>query len=128
MPLNYTVTKSGTPPPPIPEEEYEAILLDVRERADLNFGNNPEPTIELIFQIAEGQHAGIERGLLARFKISKGKTEDRTSKLYKVLTVLIGEEPSGEGSLEDLTGTPCKIKIKTKESGWQYVAEVLPAD
>lgn len=128
MALEYRVTKAGTPPPAIPEDVYPAMLINVKERQDLHYGDVPEPTIELAFRVTEGEQEGVERGLLARFKVSKGKTEDRTSKLFKVLTALTGEEPSDEGSLEDLIGTPCRIKIITRDNGWQYVAEVLPAD
>lgn len=114
--------------PLIDEGVYVASFEDYQELTGLKFGD----VLLLKFKITdtESKHYGIVLTMMCSQKFSKGK---RNSKLFDVVTTLLGEEPKKdiELDLDSLKEAMCKIVVKTKEvDGRKFssITEVLPAN
>lgn len=123
----YTVKESESPEP-IPVGIYSAKFADWEEKDDGQYG----PYVRLEFEITSGEQKGTKRSLVASTKLKKGKDQKTTSKLFKIVSSLLGKEPSTEEkvSLKELVGTKCQIMIEDREGdeeGWQDITKVLPA-
>lgn len=105
---------------------YVAQFEDYEERPGLKFGD----TVVLKFKITDSKSDsyGIILNIMCSDKFTKGK---KNSKLYDVVTTLLGEEPKKDADLDldSLKETMCQIVVKTKESGdrkFSTITEVLP--
>jgi len=114
-------------PEPIDVGVYNATFVGWEQRENPQFGDY----IRMEFEIASGEYKGTLRSLIASKKLTKGKTTETTSKLWKVVAGLRGSEPEkGEQVvLDDLVGTECQILVEDKagSEGWQEISKVLPA-
>lgn len=122
----YVVTEHEAPEP-IPVGMYPAKLASWEEKTDGAHG----PYIRLEFEITEGEYAKTKRSLIASSKLSKGKTVETTSKLFKTITGLLGREPqpNEKVSLTDLVGTECQILVEDgtgDKKDWQDISKVMP--
>ena len=123
----YTV-KEPEAPEPIPVGMYPAKFIAWDEKSDGAHG----PYVRLEFEITEGDHEGTKRNLIASSKLTKGKTQETTSKLFRTVAGLLGREPkpSEEVSLQDLLETECQILVEDRagdDEGWQDITKVMPA-
>lgn len=123
----YTV-KEAEVPEPIPVGVYPAKLISWEEKDDGSYG----PYTRLEFEITEGDYAGTTRTLIASSKLTKGKNQKTTSKLFQVITGLLGHEPKKDEkvTLNDLLETECQILVEDRpgdEEGWQDITKVMPA-
>jgi len=121
------IAQEAAIPEPIDVGIYKAKLVSWEERENPQYGDY----IRMEFEITTGEYKGTLRSLVASKKLTKGKTIETTSKLWKVVTGLRGLEPEkGEQVvLDDLVGTECQILIEDKvgSEGWQEISKVLPA-
>lgn len=122
------IAQEASAPEPIEVGVYDAKLVSWEEKDNAQYG----PYIRLEFEITSGEFKGTLRSLLASKKLTKGKTAETTSRLWKVVAGLRGSEPEkGEQIvLDDLVGTPCQILVEDKagsDEGWQEISKVLPA-
>lgn len=121
----YTV-KEPEAPEPIPVGMYKAKFTEWEEKENPKYG----PYVRLVFEITDGEHTETTRSLVASTKLTKGKTKETTSKLFKVVSGLMGKEPKPdeEISLDDLVGTECQILIEDRpgDDGWQEITKVVP--
>lgn len=120
--------KEPEAPEPIPVGVYSAKLAGWEEKDDGKFG----PYVILTFEITEGEQEGTKRSLVASTKLTKGKSQETTSKLFKAVSGLLGKEPGPdeEISLKDLEGKKCQIVVEDRpgnEEGWQDITKVMPA-
>jgi hypothetical protein len=123
----YTV-KEAQAPEPIPVGVYQAKLAGFEEKDGGEYG----AFIRLDFEIVEGEHKGTRRTHIASAKLTKGKTSETTSKLFRAVTALMGREPGSdeEVSLEELVGSECQILVEDRpgsEEGWQDITKIMPA-
>lgn len=123
----FTV-KEPTAPEPIEVGVYQAKFVGWEEKTDGVHG----PYVRLEFEITEGDHAGTKRNLIASSKLTKGKTQETTSKLFRTITGLLGREPkpNEKVSLNDLLETECQILVENRPGdveGWQDISKVMPA-
>ena len=105
---------------------YPATFTGWEENKDGQYG----PYVRLELEISEGEYKGVKRSLVASTKLTKGTTSKTTSKLFGVVTVLLGREPKpGEDiSLKDLEGAKCQIIAEAPpedEDGWQDI-KIIP--
>jgi|GEM_PF-4429645 len=124
----FTVTSGGTPPDPIEPGVYQAQFQSWEPKEGGKFG----PCIRLEFVITEGVYKDTTRDLLTSAKISHGSSDDRTSKLYKIIRTLLKRDLDvGEKvNLDKLVGEKCKIFVEDNmkdEQNWQRVSQVLQA-
>ena len=112
--------------PLIQEGAYVAEFTNYEERPGLKFGD----AISLKFKITDSKSDsyGIILDMLCSDKFSKGK---KNSKLFDVVTALLGEEPKKDADLDldSLKDTMCQIIVKTKENEgrkFSTITEVLP--
>jgi len=121
------IAKEASAPEPIEVGVYKAKLVGWEEKENAQFG----PYIRMEFEITSGENKGVTRSLIASRKLTKGKTTETTSRLWKVISGLRGNEPEkGEQvSLEELVGTECQILVEDRagSDGWQEISKVLPA-
>lgn len=121
------IAQEAAIPEPIEVGVYNARFTKWEERENPQFGNY----IRMEFEIVSGQYKGTVRSLVASKKLTKGKTVDTTSKLWKVVTSLRGSEPAkGEQViLDELISKECQILVEDKigSEGWQEISKVLPA-
>lgn len=127
MPNGQFTVKEPTAPEQIPVGIYDARFVSWEEKEG-NKGNY----VRLEFAITKGEYTDTLRSLLAGSKLTKGKTQETTSKLFRTITGLLGREPKPNEniSLDDLVGTDCKILVENKpgsEEGWQDITKVMPA-
>ena len=123
----YTV-KEPEAPEPIPVGMYPAKFIAWDEKTDGVHG----PYVRLEFEITEGDHNGTKRNLICSSKLTKGKTQETTSKLFRTITGLLGREPKQNETvgLKDLEGTQCQILVEDRPGdgeGWQDITKVMPA-
>lgn len=120
--------KEAEVPEPIPVGMYAAKFERWEEKTDGNFG----AYVLLEFGITEGNYKDTKRTLIASSKVTKGKTQETTSKLYHAVTGLLGREPNPdeEVKLDQLVGKDCMILVENRagdKEGWQDITRVLPA-
>lgn len=120
--------KEPEAPESIPVGIYPAKFISWEEKTNGEFGDY----VRLEFEITDGEYAETKRSQIASSKLTKGKTQETTSKLYRAVTGLLGREPEAdeEISLDDLVGTECQILIEDRpgdEEGWQDITKVMPA-
>ena len=123
----YTV-KEPEAPEPIPVGMYPAKFVAWDEKTDGAHG----PYVRLEFEITEGEHKGTKRNLICSSKLTKGKTQETTSKLFRTVGGLLGREPkpSEEISLKGLLDTDGQILVEDRpgdDEGWQDITKVMPA-
>jgi hypothetical protein len=120
------IAQEAAVPEPIEVGMYKAKLVSWEEHENPQYGDY----VRMEFEIVSGESEGTLRSLVASKKLTKGKTTETTSKLWKVVTGLRGSEPEkGEQVvLDDLVGTECQILIEDKagSDGWQEISKVLP--
>ena len=114
-------------PEPIPVGMYPAKFVSWEAKSG-EYGDY----IRLEFEITDGEYAETKRSLIASSKLTRGKTQETTSKLLRSLTGLLGREPETdeEVSLDDLLEKECQILIEDRpgdEEGWQDITKVMPA-
>ena len=124
------VVKAAQAPEPEPIEVgvYDAKFVSWDEKDEGQYG----PYIRLDFEITGPTNEGVKRNLVASRKLTRGKSTDTSSKLFKVVQALLGREPGEdeEVSLDDLIGTQCQILVEDKpgnKEGWQEISSVLKA-
>lgn len=121
----YTV-KEPQLPEPIPAGMYKAKLAGWEEKTGGNFG----PYLRLEFEITEGEYAKTKRSFIASSKITKGKTTETSSKLFRALTGLLGREPlpNEEISLKEMVGKKCQILVEDTpgKENWQNITKIVP--
>ncbi|MFC1790332.1 hypothetical protein ACFLZP_02510 [Patescibacteria group bacterium] len=127
MAKTYTVKESQAPDP-IPAGVYNAQLKGWEEKEGTQFG----PYVRLVFEITDGEYAETERSFIASAKLTKGKTSETTSKLFRAVTGLLGQEPKPdeEVSLDKLINKKCQILVENRpgnEEGWQDITKIMPA-
>jgi hypothetical protein len=106
----------------IPDGVYEAKLKSFSEKDEMQYG----PTLSLLFEITTGEEQGTELDLLCSRKLTRGKTLEKSSKLYRVVKALQGSDPEGTVDLNDLTGKACKILVSNDSgSEWSKITQVL---
>lgn len=120
--------KEPEAPEPIPVGVYPAKFIAWERKEDGTYG----PYIRLEFEITEGEYKGTTRSLVASAKLTKGKTQETTSKLFRAVTGILGKEPGPdeEVSLKKLEGKECQILVEDKsgeDEGWQDVTKVMPS-
>lgn len=123
----YTVTEPAVPEP-IPVGMYPAKFIAWEEKTDGVHG----PYVRMEFEITSGDYEDTKRSLIASSKLTKGKTQETTSKLFRTITGLLGREPKPDEkiSLNDLLETECQILVEDRpgdEEGWQDITKVMPA-
>lgn len=122
----YTVSE-GKGAEPIDAGVYPAKFVGWEEKDEGQYG----PYLRLEFEIVDGDYEGIKRSIVASTKLTKGKKSKHTSKLFTIVTTLMGREPkAGEDiSLKDLVGSECQIVAEAPpedEDGWQEI-RILPS-
>ena len=120
--------KEPEAPEPIPVGVYKAKLVSWEEKEGEQFG----PYVRLEFEISEGEQKGTKRSHIASSKLTKGRTAETTSKLFRAVTALMGKEPAPDEEvvLEDLVGSDCQILVEDRQGsdeGWQDITKVMPA-
>lgn len=119
--------KEAEAPEPIPVGVYPAKFVSFDKQKDGSYG----PYLRLDFEITEGDYAGTKRNLIASSKLTKGKTSETNSKLFNVVTGLLGREPRKDEavSLKNLLETECQILVENKpgDEGWQIISKIIPA-
>lgn len=128
MPKKVFKVKEAEIPEPIPVGFYPAKLASWEEKEGGEFGDY----VRLEFEIVDGEYSGITRSLIASSKLTKGKTQETTSKLFRAITGLLGREPKAdeEISLDALVEAECQILVEDRsgdKEGWQDITKVLPA-
>ncbi len=123
----FTV-KEPQAPEPIPVGVYPAKFTGWEHKEEGKYGSY----VLLEFEINSGEQEGTKRSLAASAKLTKGKTPDTSSKLFRIVTALLGREPSPseEVDLEELVETNCQILVEDRpgdEQGWQDISKVMPA-
>ena len=122
----YTVSE-GKGVEPIDAGVYPAKLVSWEEKNDGQYG----PYVRMEFEVTSGDYKGVKRSIVASTKLTKGKKGKHTSKLFTIVTALLGREPkSGEDiSLKDLEGDGCQIIAEAPPEGedeWQEI-KIIPA-
>lgn len=122
------VVKTAQAPEPIEVGMYQAKFISWDEKDEGQYG----PYIRLDFEITGPTNEGVKRNLVASRKLTRGKSADTSSKLFKVVQALLGREPGEDEqvSLDDLIGTECQILVEDKpgsSEGWQEIASVHKA-
>jgi len=123
----FTV-KEPEAPEPIPVGMYPAKFISWEEKSGGEYGDY----VLLEFEVTDGDYAETKRNLIASSKLTKGKTQETTSKLFRAITGLLGREPEAneEVSLDNLLETKCQILVEDRpgdKEGWQDITKVMPA-
>ena len=123
----YTVTEPAAPEP-IPVGIYPAKFVAWEEKTDGKHG----PYVRLEFEITEGEFKSTKRNLICSSKLTKGTTQETTSKLFRTITGLLGREPNPDEKikLDDLLDSDCQILVEDRpgdKEGWQDITKVMPA-
>ena len=82
------VVEEKEAPEKIPEDVYEAVLVQIEEGTGIH-----GDYVRFVFEIREGDYAGVQQNLLASKKLTKSSS-GKTSKLYEVVKVLSGKGKS----------------------------------
>lgn len=123
----YTVQEAQAPEP-IPVGVYQAKFTGFEEKEGGQFGTY----VRLDFEITEGEYKGTKRTQIASTKLTKGRTAETTSKLFRAVSALMGRDPGQdeEISLNDLIGKDCQILVEDRpgdSEGWQDITKIMPA-
>lgn len=99
----------------IPEGIYTARLAEVQE-----FVNSFGPRIGLVYEITEGEHAGV------RLMESAAPSMSSDSKLASLVAGIAEPGAMSEAELHEAIGTRCRIMVRQAETrtGRRYAAIV----
>jgi hypothetical protein len=121
----FTVTKSNQL---IPVGTYTAVFV----RWEIaNSKKTGDSFIKLIFRLTESDYEGREFSAVASPKISKGREPQYNSKLYSIVTTLLGRDLSDNETVnfQELINKPCKVVVaEGKYNSFQGVSQVLKSN
>ena len=119
------IVEESQAPEPIPAGLYTASFTGWTR----NEGGLYGPFMRLEFEINDGEYTGTKRSMVCSAKLKKGTTFEKSTKLFRAVVGISGQEPEpGESlNLDDLIGTNVQILVEgSNEEGWQDVSKILP--